>query len=197
MDMPLVNFRGSIADRAVLRSYGGERRRKRGRVCLHGLGETRDIRETGKPADAGEDGFTGGAIGGRFRIFFDHEADLIEGCESEIDQLRTNFKIPVADLIEGGFEIVGEGRQLFKTEHGAGTLEGVESAKDASNEVHVRVVLIQLEKSRFQVNNDLAGFFPEALLELVGVIQDALRHRARGTPWLGGNWKVVETHMLE
>ena len=52
----------------------------------------------------------------------------------------------------------------------------MQGAEDASHQLRVGAVFVQLQQSRLQIDEDLARFFAEALLELVGVVCGCLIH---------------------
>ena len=64
---------------------------------------------------------------------------------------------------------MGERGQIVEPEHGARALDGVQAAKDPAHQLQVAGILVQLQQRRFQIHENFARLFSEALLELVGI----------------------------
>jgi hypothetical protein len=45
----------------------------------------------------------------------------------------------------------------------------MQGAKDTPHQIQVAAILVQLQKSRLQLHENLARLFPEALLELIDI----------------------------
>ena len=144
-------------------------------------------------AHLGQD-FGAGLRIGRLRLgnaLFEHGANLIERRERQIDQLRTDGEPPIAHLVEGRLQVVGEGGQVLEAEHGSGTLDGMQRAKDAGHKLRIAGVRVQLQQRRLQIDEQLAALLAEGILELVGLAENR-----QPTPrWL--IWLLLEEETAE
>ena len=136
-------------------------------LCLNGHA----LRLPGQMPHLGQNLNAGVRVGhGSFcRAFFEHRPNLIERGERQIDQLRADLEPSVAHLVEGRLQIVRKSGHILEAEHGPRTLDGVQGAKDPFHQLHVAVVVVQLQQRRLQIHKNLARLFPEALFEDVGI----------------------------
>ncbi len=135
---------GSEADAPVSdRPAEGSRTIRTGRAFLRWIGTLFDARQA---AHALENAVAGRVGALATRIFLQHGADLIERCQGQVNQLRTDFEPPVADQVEGGFEIMRERRHALETKHGARALDGVQAAKNSAHQFGVAPTLVQFEQ---------------------------------------------------
>ena len=57
-------------------------------------------------------------------------AHVVGGIEDGTDQVVRGRNNTLANLIEGAFAVMGEGRQRLEPEHGAGSLQRVQPTED-------------------------------------------------------------------
>src|SRR5579872_2393537 len=88
--------------------------------------------------------------------FFEHRLDFIERSQCQIDQTTIDPDLPIAYAIECRLEIVSERSKRLKSEHRAGTLDGMQSAKCAAQQFLIAVILIQFQQRGFEIDGNLS-----------------------------------------
>ena len=126
------------------------------------------FRRAGQSAQIGQD------AGGSLPVFraqagrrIQHRLDLIAGGERQIDQVASNGKFSLAQLIECRFQVVGESGDVLEAGHRARSLDGMQRTERAPDQFQIAAVLVQFQQRRFQFREQFPRFVLECLLELV------------------------------
>ena len=76
-----------------------------------------------------------------------------------------NGEFATAHLVEGVFQVMGEGGHRVKTEHGAAALDGMHGTKGPIHQRHVVRRIFHLQQRGLQVFQQVGGFLAECFLE--------------------------------
>jgi hypothetical protein len=129
----------------------GLRRRLGGGRLAGGLD---DAAQVGQQGVAGR--FGGGAALGQ-------GAHVILAGQDGADQLGGGGDLALADAVEGGFAVVGEGGQGVEAEHGPRPLQGVETAEHRVDQVSIPGTMGQIEQTLLDLLQQVLGFLTERL----------------------------------
>ena len=104
-----------------------------------------------------------GASGGMFARLQRQQLDMVLGVKRDADQLFTDRGQALANAIERGLELMDEIGHLVETEHAARSLERVQRAECAVDQIAVAVVLRKVEQRLFERLEQVARFLAEGI----------------------------------
>ena len=91
------------------------------------------------------------------------QLDMVLGVKRDADQLFTDRGQALANAIERGLELMDEIGHLVETEHAARSLERVQRAECAVDQIAVAVVLRKVEQRLFERLEQVARFLAEGI----------------------------------
>ena len=107
----------------------------------------------------GQDRLAEDGVGGRGVL--DQRPDMVLGRERDGDQALARFRAGLAQAVEGGLEVVGEGRHLGEPEHGARALDRVHGAEGAVDQLAVGRVGAEVEQGLLELVEQLGRLLAE------------------------------------
>ena len=91
----------------------------------------------------------------------EQRAHVVLGGENRRDQFLRGRHIALADAVEGGLAMMGEGGERIEAEHRTRTLERVQAAEHRVDLRPVGEVARQVEKPQLDLFEQLGGFGSE------------------------------------
>ena len=125
-------------------------------VDFHGRGGARAIHAT---IEIGDDRLADDRIGGVGIV--DQHANIVLRRQRHRDDVAIGFDLALADQVERGLEVVGEGGDAVEAEHRAGALDGVQRSKRGIDQIAVLRRLAEVEERRFEAFEKFGDFLPE------------------------------------
>ena len=92
---------------------------------------------------------------------------MVLGRQNDIDQILRHGEETVADLVQSGFHMMGEGGDFVETEHGSGPLDRMKHAEQTVDALEIVRVVLDLHHDGLDEGELFGGFLQEGGGELI------------------------------